>query len=305
MKTMAIAFIVLPFLTACMASTTITTKTSEISREEIKLLKINNAAIHYETAGDGQPIVFIHAGVADSRQWNNEFKNFSDRYKVIRYDLRGYGNSDPVAGEFTHLGDLEALIDHLDITQPVILVGCSMGGGLALDYALENPEKVKALVLVDSAPSGLKVDVPTPAKFAQVDAAEEAGDLDLVAELETQIWFDGTRDTADVNQKMRQLAYDMNLNVLRQDTKQLGERVPNMKSSAVNRLAEVQIPVLGIIGANDIPYMHAATDHMADFISNFRKVTIENAAHLPNLDQPDKFRVILASFFENSLEMQP
>lgn len=301
MKSIAMAFILAPLLTACMPSTT----TSEFSGAENLLLNIDNAAIYHETAGNGPPIVFIHAGVADSRQWNNEFAHFSDEYNVIRYDLRGYGRSEPVAGEFTHLGDLEALLDHLEITQPVILVGCSMGGGLALDYALEHPEEVRALILVDSAPSGLKLDIPTPAKFTLVDAAEEAGNIELVAELETQIWFDGDRETSYVNQEMRQLAYDMNLNVLRQDTKELGERLPNMKSSAANRLAELKIPVLGIIGANDIPYMQAATKHMANSISNFRKVTIKNAAHLPNLDQPDEFRGILASFIDNSLKMQP
>lgn len=296
MKSIVIAFILAGLLTACMPSTT----TSKFSGEENLLLKINNAAIYHETAGNGQPVVFIHAGVADSRQWNNEFEHFSDSYKVIRYDLRGFGKSDPIAGEFTHLGDLEALLNHLNITQPVILVGCSMGGGLALDYALENAAKVKALVLVDSAPSGLKLDIPTPAKFALVDAAAAAGDLELVAELETQIWFDGDRETPNVNQTMRQLAYDMNLNLLRQDAKGLGQRLPNLKSSAASRLAEVQIPVLGIIGANDILYMHAATDHMADSIANFRKVTIDNAAHLPNLDQPEEFNSILASFLDSS-----
>ncbi len=262
------------------------------------MLQTNNAAIYYEIAGSGQAVVFIHAGVADSRQWNNEFAHFAASYRVVRYDLRGFGKSNPVAGEFTHLGDLEALLDHLEITHPVILVGCSMGGGLALDYALENPAKVRALVLVDSAPTGLELNIARPTKFALVDAAEEAGDIELVAELETQIWFDGDREVSDVNQEMRQLAYEMNLNVLRQDAKALGQQLANLKSAAANRLAEVQIPVLGIIGANDIPYMHAATDHMADTFTDFCKVTIDNAAHLPNLDQPEEFKHILTRFIE-------
>src|SRR3954471_7176705 len=92
------------------------------------LAPINGAHIHYEVAGAGTPLVMIHAGVADSRQWNNEFARFARRNRVLRYDLRGYGRSEPVAGEFTHLRDLEALLATLDIRPPLILMGCSMGG---------------------------------------------------------------------------------------------------------------------------------------------------------------------------------
>ena len=123
---------------------------------------INGAQIHYEIAGEGQPFVMIHAGVADSRQWNNEFDHFSKHYRVLRYDLRGYGQSTPVEGEFRHLDDLTALLDHLDLQGPLILMGCSMGGGLAMDFALEHPSQAHALVMVGSAPSGLKLDVPRP-----------------------------------------------------------------------------------------------------------------------------------------------
>ena len=114
------------------------------------MLQIANASIYYETTGSGSPLVFIHAGVADSRQWNNEFQHFSNSHAVVRYDMRGFGKSEPVDGEFTHLNDLVALLNHLNFDQPVIVVGCSMGGGLALDLALEYPGKVKACLLYTS-----------------------------------------------------------------------------------------------------------------------------------------------------------
>ena len=104
----------------------------------------DNAKIYYETAGTGMPLVMIHAGVADSRQWNNEFAHFSQRNQVIRYDMRGYGKSEPVDGEFSHLSDLVALLDAVNIREPFVLLGCSMGGGLAMDFALTYPSKVKA-----------------------------------------------------------------------------------------------------------------------------------------------------------------
>src|SRR5437868_14453827 len=105
-----------------------------------------NAQIYYETAGAGQPLIMIHAGVADSRQWNNEFAFFAQRMRVVRYDLRGYGKSLPVDGEFSNMGDLLALLAHLQIDQPAVIMGCSMGGGLALDVALAHPSRERALI---------------------------------------------------------------------------------------------------------------------------------------------------------------
>lgn len=262
------------------------------------MLEVGNARIFYETLGQGQPVVFIHAGVADSRQWNNEFHSLSEKYSVVRYDMRGFGKSEPVDGEFSHLDDLTRLLEHLNFDEPLILVGCSMGGGTALDYALKDPDKVRALVLVDSAPSGLQIDLPTPPKFKLVEEAEKAGNLELVSEIETQIWFDGDRPVGSVDQEMRQLAYEMNLIALRNDEKGLGTQLPNSKTHAIERLAELQIPVLAIVGENDIPYMHAAVDVMGTKISNYRHVTIANAAHLPNMDQPEEFESVLMNFIQ-------
>ena len=265
------------------------------------MLEHNNATIYYETAGSGQPIIFIHAGVADSRQWNNEFERLSDRFHVIRYDQRGFGKSEPVDGEFSFLDDLEGLLDHFNLDQPVTLVGCSMGGGTALDYALHAPDKVRALVIVDSAPSTLRLDVPKPEKFKLVDEADKDGDLELVCELETQIWFDGNRETSSVDQKMRKLAYDMNFIALQQEAKELGTQRPNLEAPAANRLAEIKIPVLAILGANDIPYMHAALEFLKEHISGIQTATIQDAAHLPNLDQPEEFEKLLVEFIEGAI----
>ena len=103
-----------------------------------------NAQLYYETAGTGTPFVMIHAGVADSRQWDNEFAFFGQEYQVVRYDMRGYGKSEPVDGEFSHMDDLTAVLNALELHEPVILMGCSMGGGLAMDFALAHPSRVRA-----------------------------------------------------------------------------------------------------------------------------------------------------------------
>ena len=212
-------------------------------RNQSGFAAIHQAQIYYETAGEGQPFVMIHAGIADRRQWNNEFAYFSKHFQVVRYDLRGYGKSAPVDGEFSHFLDLVALLDYLNIDRPIILMGCSMGGGLAMDFALAQPSRVKALIMVDAGPSGLELDVPTPAKFAEADKAYDLGDLDRVAELDTQIWFDGEgRTPGQVNQAMRQLVYEMDRNVLTHEAKHLGKRIPNAQIPAAKRLNELNAP---------------------------------------------------------------
>jgi pimeloyl-ACP methyl ester carboxylesterase len=260
---------------------------------------VNNALIYYEIAGEGAPFVMIHAGVADSRQWNNEFAHLATRFRALRYDMRGYGKSEPVDGEYSHLQDLTALLDHLQIDQPLIAMGCSMGGGLAMNLALTRPSKVRALIMVDAGPAGLELDTPTPAEFAEAEKAYNAGDLDLVAEIETRIWFDGMgRTPAQVNQAMRKLVYEMNRIALSHEAKRLGKRLPDTQVPASERLNELDIPVLVIVGAHDTPYTLAAADYMVEKIPTSRKVTIDDAAHLPNLDQPEGFQGILTTFLD-------
>lgn len=269
------------------------------SETESGLAEIGKARIYYELAGAGQPFVMIHAGVADSRQWDNEFATFSNYFRVLRYDMRGYGRSEPVEGEFTHLQDLSALLDCLDIREPSIVMGCSIGGTLAMDFALAEPSRVKGLIMVSSEPSGLELDVETPAIFSEAEEAYKAGDLDLVAEIETQIWFDGIgRSPQQVNQRMRSLAYEMNRKALSHYAMGLGKRQPDAETPAVERLTELEIPVLVVAGARDIPFTLAAADYMVGNIRDARKVLLDDAAHLCNLDHPEAFQREVRTFLD-------
>jgi pimeloyl-ACP methyl ester carboxylesterase len=259
--------------------------------------EINSARIYYETAGDGPPFVMIHAGVADSRQWNGQFAYFSREFRVLRYDMRGYGKSEPVAGDYNHLQDLIELLRYLKIDQPLIVMGCSMGGGIAMDLALEQPSRVKAIIMVGSAPTGLELDVRTPAKFQDVEKAYARADYDRVAELQTQIWFDGEgRSPTQVDPDMRRLAYDMSRLVLSHEAKQLGTRLQNTQVPAAKRLSELSQPVLVIAGEHDTPYIRAAAAYMADNMPTARLQTMADAAHLPNLDHPEVFQRLVATF---------
>ena len=270
-----------------------------MSKPESGFIRIGNANLYYELAGRGQLLVLIHAGVADNRQWDNEFAYFSQDFRVLRYDLRGYGKSLPVEGEFSHTENLTALLDELGINQPLVLIGCSMGGGLAMDFALVHSTKMKALVLLGSAPSGLALDVPDHPKMDAAEQAYNSGDLDLLAELETQIWFDGMgRTPQQVNQEMRGLAKEMDRLALAHEAKGLGKRLPDAQTKAAERLHELKMPVLLVVGEHDVPYVHAAADYVVEHVPSARKVIIEDAAHLANMDQPEPFQSVVRSFLD-------
>src|SRR5258708_24662778 len=97
---------------------------------------INGAKIYYEVAGEGFPVVFVHAGVADRRMWDGQFPVFAKQFRVIRFDMRGYGNTEPVAAEYNNAADLYGLLRFLNVNG-AFLGGCSLGGGTDMYFALD------------------------------------------------------------------------------------------------------------------------------------------------------------------------
>lgn len=261
--------------------------------------EINGARLYYEIAGSGTPLVMIHAGIADCRMWDHEFEAFADSHLVMRFDMRGYGKSLPVEGEFNIQDDLTALLKTLEVPAPAILMGCSMGGGLAIDYALAEPEKAAGLILVGSGPAGLELDVEGPdALFAQSEAAFRAGELDRVAELDMQIWIDGMgRGAEEVDPLVRRKAYDMARLTAEREYKGIGKHIrKSTEKPAADRLRELKIPVLAVVGENDLPYLRLAADYMVEHLPNASKMLIPDAGHLPNMEHPELFRAEVASF---------
>ena len=262
-------------------------------------VEVNGAQLYYEVAGSGTALIMIHAGIADSRMWDNEFTCFAESYQVLRFDMRGYGRSLPVAGEFNIQDDFTGLLKKLEVPAPAILMGCSMGGGLAIDYALGQPEKVSSLILVGSGPPGLELDVEGPdVLFAKSEEAFLAGDLDRVAELDMQIWFDGMgRKAEDVDPIARQKAYETARQVTEHELKDIGKHVhKSVDKPALERLHELTMPVLVVVGENDLPFLRLAADYLVEHLPSASKVFIPNAAHLPNMEQPELFSAALTDF---------
>ena len=263
--------------------------------------ELNGVKLHYERRGTGQPLVLLHAGIAHLEMWADQMEAFTKRHQVIRYDLRGEGRSDNLSGPYTDHTDLLGLMTELDLDQ-AILLGASNGGKIALNFSLAYPERVQALILVAAALEGYEyqlVDEETEQKDAAIDDAFERGDIALAAELETQFWFDGLKRSPDqVDPRARARAFEMSAYTFGLPPRRGTKSLP--KIPAIERLEEIQMPTLVIVGDQDLPDMQAIAGLLAKRIPNARKVIMPDAAHLPSMEKPEQFNKIVLDFLEDS-----
>ncbi len=264
-------------------------------------IEAGNAKLYYERAGQGETVVLCHAGVADSRMWADQWPVLSQHYEVVRFDMRGFGQSDAATGPVCRRDDLQALLTQLGLDQ-VHLVGCSLGGEMVLDYALEHPDRVLSLTLVAAVPSGFEMQGEPPAELLAMFGAMEAGDLALVSELQTRLWVDGPqRQPEQVAAAFRQQAAEMNRAVVDRQTWQVADIQPlnPLDPPAAQRLDAIRQPVLIVAGALDNSEILRAADVMAQGFADQRKVILPDCAHLPNMEQPQAFNTALLDFLDS------
>ncbi len=260
-------------------------------------IKIGDDNLYYEGIGEGKTLVLVHAGFVDSGMWDGQWDALAQHYNLIRYDMRGYGKSDPLKAPADRRDDLRQLLDHLNI-QRAALLGCSMGGEIALDFALEYPERVSALILVSAVPSGFEMQGEPPRYMMDMIEAMQQDDLERVSDLQLRIWADGEyREPIEFNQKARQHAEAMNKIAVGNRTWLMdAEPVNPLDPPAVKRLKDIQVPTLAIVGGLDNAEIIRAADVMAKEIKNAKKVVIEGGAHVPNMDNPEEFNQIVIDF---------
>ena len=257
-------------------------------------LQINGARIHYERAGSGFPVIFLHAGVADSRMWAPQEPEFAEHFDVIRPDTRGFGDSELPPTPWNPREDVLQLMDSLGL-KPAHLIGCSMGGSVALDFALDHPERVSKLVLVDAGVSGRQSDPKYDHLFDEVTAADKSGDFKALNEAEMDLWLDGPyRPHGYVAQPLRDLFLDMNGKNMGADW----EKAPpqDLEPPAAERLGEITAPTLVIVGDKDLAPVLETADLLVSSIKGARRAMIHDAAHLPNLEHPEEFNRVVLDF---------
>lgn len=260
--------------------------------------EVNQAQLYYETMGTGHPLVLIHAGIANRRIWDDQFTFLAQHYRVIRYDVRGFGNSHTVeTGSITYSDhqDLHSLLKLLGVERAFVL-GVSNGGRIALDFTLAHPDMVQALVPICSALGGYEfTDEATEQKDAAADTALANGDIAQAVELNLQLWVDGPwRTAAQVNPIARERVREM-LTQLCHQPEDTGER-QSLEPAAITHLNEIGVPTLVISGDQDVPDMLTIADLLAAGISGAEKVVMPGVAHLPNLEKPEEFNQIILDF---------
>lgn len=260
-------------------------------------IAVDNALIRGEAAGFGVPVVFLHAGVADRRMWTEQMRALAaDGYHVVAYDRRGFGQTETADEPFSHVVDLEAVLDRLGLNA-VVLVGCSAGGAVAIDFALENPGRVLALVLVSTWVSGAHPDIPEEVEDLEntIGHAIDTGNTSRANRLEAQLWLDGpTSEEGRVSGPVRDLFLEMN-GIALEHPELTQEEEPD---PAMDHLRMITAPVLLIAGALDGTDTLDRHDEIAERLPEAFSVLIEETAHLPSLEKPDEFNEALIKFLD-------
>jgi 3-oxoadipate enol-lactonase len=259
--------------------------------------EVNGARLYYEVVGSGPALTLIHAGIADSRMWDDQFAVFARQFRVVRYDLRGFGQSEMPPGPYTMRDDLRALLRALGIAR-THLIGVSMGGSIALDFTLDFPDLVSSLVLVAAGISGRKPSDFLREQWAALEEVMARGDLDAVNELELRLWVDGAGRTPEqVNPGVRERVRVMNAGILANEARnEEGQSVRPLDPPALGRLGEVAAPTLVIAGARDVSDILENADLLAATIPDVRKVVLPDVAHLPPLEAPAEFNRLVLDF---------
>lgn len=250
--------------------------------------------LSYVVDGDGPPVVLVHAGVADHRMWDAVAPDLAERHTVIRYDLRGFGESAPPTGPFSETDDLRRLLDHLG-HERVRLVGASWGGRVALDFALTHPGRVHSLAVFAPPWRGYHWSSEMITYDEAETAALASGDLDAAVRINLDMWLRGpARQWEDVAVGLAdRLRGPMRTSLVNQEV--VGE---HSQGGATGDIAGISVPTLVGIGKLDVADFQDIARRYAAEIPDATLVEFPTAAHLITLDAPAELVSVLGPFLE-------
>lgn len=262
------------------------------------------ASLAAKVVGSGNPVIFLHAAVCDSRMWCMQLHGVSASSKAVTYDRRGFGKTHAEKEDFSAVADLVAVMDAVASDSPAILVGCSQGGRIAVETALQHPSRVRGLVLIaPSVPGAAEPIYPLEISdlISRQRAAERRGDLDAVNAIKAHLWLDGPlQSEGRVTGQARQLFLDMNGIALRAPP--TGANVDI--APAIDRLSEISVPSLVIWGDLDFPHIQERSRRIAMMLVNGSGHALTGTAHLPSLDQAQAVTRQLTAFLHRCSDLK-
>ena len=251
--------------------------------------------MHYEIHGTGDPVVLLHGGALNSRMWDGQVDAFARRHTVIRYDLRGHGRSPTPTEPFAHYEDLRQLLDDLDIPRAA-LVGLSLGSRVSIDFALSYPDRVARLVLAAPGISGMTTRDPfILGQLEKLGTAVAGNDVDAALESVLRMWVDGPHRAPDQTPPgVRAFC----LELLADTATRHGRTGHTLMTElhAIDRTAELNLPILLPVGDLDSSDIHHVVDLIARNAPHANKVVIPGVAHNVNLERPEEFNEVVLEF---------
>jgi 3-oxoadipate enol-lactonase len=246
------------------------------------VLERPGARLVYEVTGEGPAVVLIHGFGLDMRMWDSQAGPLAARFRVVRYDCRGFGASGPLdpAVAYTHAGDLVALLDHLDIADAV-LVGLSFGGRVALQTALADPARVCGLALLDAVLDGVPWDPESARALDEVAQRVQAGGV--LAGREAWLahpLFAAARERPDLAGPLAAMVAGY------PGQHWLGQDPHRQTRPPIDVLEGVAGPVLVAVGERDVPGFREMSAVLARRIPGATHRVVADAGHMINMEQP-------------------
>ena len=274
------------------------------------LIPVNGAGIYYELFGSGSPVVLVPGEVIDSRVWNDQVAAFAERYQVVRFDLRGSGRSESGSEPFTYVGDMATVLRTLHV-DPAYLVGIADGANLAVEYALEYPHQVEALVLVGPTIRGYIPATMSPEAverfievFSHVTGATPEERLQQFIEAGMSL-PEYARIRPETRERMHTMATE-NTQRLLADLAGWMERRAHawLEPPAFQRLSEIHVPTLIVAGEPLIGNAPQQIEALSQAIAGAKVVLMPAESTAINMDQPDVFNRIILDFL-NVINQSP
>jgi 3-oxoadipate enol-lactonase len=251
-------------------------------------INVGNDKIFYDAAGSGKVIIFIHDGLIHRETWDNQFSFFSENYRVIRYDRRGYGKSSPSTSKYSNVEDLNSLFTFLHVDS-ACLVGASSGGMLAINFTLKYPQKVTSLVLVGAVVGGF----PYSQHFLTRGGHLPPNLMDLK---KSSLYY-VTDDPYEIYFENK-AAKEKALKLIQKY--EITDRAPqSMPAKPYLSLNEIKVPALILVGEFDIPDVHAHAGVINAGIVNSRREIISKSGHLIQMEQPEAFNKAVEKFLKD------
>jgi pimeloyl-ACP methyl ester carboxylesterase len=244
--------------------------------------------IPFDEAGSGAAVILLHAGVADRRMWEDLLPDLAAAgFHALAFDLPGFGDAEVEPGPQAPWNDVLMAMNELGIERAA-LVGNSFGAAIALRVAVVAPARVDALVLVGTPMPG----EPSDRLAAAWEAEEEAlvrGDIDAAVEAVAEAWTK-PGPVRDLVEEMQRRAFELQL--------EAGEveDAPDPVEEDPESLTRIDVPLLAIAGAEDMPDFVTGADTLARVVPGARHVVVEGAGHLVPLEAPDEFRALVIDF---------